>query len=724
MRSLLFCAMLLAQFTMAQPKQTKVTVYTGDFTGMKEELAVGRYNNLYLAQSGISFVGSVRVPAGMKVTLFAEDNHTGSALTIMEDATTRYLKAKGFAEIGLQVSVIVELLAAGELPVTPPYITLYQNNFAGASKNLSEGRYESHDFGLIENDQVSSVKVPKGMKITLYEHGGYAGRSLVLTQDATTEFLIKNKFNDAASSVWIESIPVEEKKPVPVVLPVKKDSVIELPTGVQTDEIVTIFQGDFNGVSKTLVPGKYTLAMLGIGNDELSSISIKPGYRVVLFMDDNFKGKSVKLTEGANTAKLNQLNFNNVTSSLIIEEIPTVKISEGSLGTASATLFPGHYDLDLLMDYNIMDNEISSVQVPAGYRVILYELEKFKGRSLILTQDASTEFLTDKNFNNVTSSLTVEEWEETKVIAPRPMVTLYDLNFSGRSQTLAPGTYEYQDLIMGNNAVSSVTVPYGLRVTLYEYGAQEGRAMTLTKNADSNFFNSQQFDNITTSVVVTERPESELYVIVYADRYAGNAQQLKPGKYRADDLLIGNKQLSSIRVPHGLVATLFENGNFTGLNITLDRDTDFSDSKLFNNLYSSVMVEDVTTPIVTPVVVTTVITESPAPVADTVIQIVEASEPDCSFTEKEYYTALKTIESKPFSAEKMQTARMATEGKCLTNEQIRAIAKTFDFEDQTLEFVLYAYDRAIEKSMYYTLEDVFKFMSSKDRFNKFLSEKK
>ncbi|MDZ7648259.1 MAG: DUF4476 domain-containing protein [Cytophagales bacterium] len=136
------------------------------------------------------------------------------------------------------------------------------------------------------------------------------------------------------------------------------------------------------------------------------------------------------------------------------------------------------------------------------------------------------------------------------------------------------------------------------------------------------------------------------------------------------------------------MATLFENGNFTGLNITLDRDTDFSDSKLFNNLYSSVMVEDVTTPIVTPVVVTTVITESPAPVADTVIQIVEVTEPDCSFNEKEYYTALKTIESKPFSAEKMQTARMATEGKCLNNEQIRAIAKTFDFEDQTLEFVL------------------------------------
>jgi len=712
--------LLVTQLTLAQ---TKITVYSDDFSGIKEDFSPGRYDNRYLAQSGFSSIGSIAVPAGLKVTLYANDNFSGNSIILTEDATTRYLKAKGFMEIRVRLSMIVEKLAPGEVPVPPPFITLYENNFSGASKNLGEGRYESHDFGRINNDQVSSVKVPKGMKVTLYEHSGYTGRALVLTKDATADFLTKNKFNDATTSVLVESLPIEEVKPVPVVVPVKKDSVV---APAPVDEIVTIFQGDFNGVSKTLVPGKYTLAMLGIGNDELSSISIRPGYRVVLFADDNFKGKSVKLTEGANTAKLNQLNFNNVTSSLIIEDIPTVKISEGSLGSASATLFPGHYDLDLLMDYNIMDNEISSVQVPAGYRVILYELEKFKGRSLILTQDASTEFLTGKNFNNVTSSLTVEEWEETKVIAPRPMVTLYDLNFSGRSQTLAPGTYEYQDLIMGNNAVSSVTVPYGLRVTLYEYGAQEGRSMSLTKSADSKFLESQQFDNITTSVVVTERPESELYVTIYADRFAGSSQQLKPGKYRADDLLIGNKQLSSIRVPQGLLATLFENRNFTGMSLTLDRDKDFSDISMFNNYYSSVIVEDVTTPKVTPVatpVVVDAITPT-QPVVDTVAQFFVTTEPDCSLTEKEYYTALKAIEAKPFSAEKMQTARIATEGKCLTNEQIRAIAKTFDFEDQTLEFVFYAYDHAAEKSTYYTLEDVFKFMSSIDRFNKFLSEKR
>lgn len=726
---------IVALLTISQVLQaqnaTSVTVHTGNFSGLKQQLTPGRYNNLYLAQSGITMVGSITVPAGLKVTLYPKDDFSGQPLELREDATTRYLKANGFADIGLQVSMIVETLPKGELPVKPPFITLYEHNFSGATKNLAEGRYQFYEFGHIDNDQVSAVKVPKNMKVTLYENEGYAGRSLTLTQDATADFLIKNKFNDATSSVWVEAIPVPEEKPVitkPGKEPITKDSVKTAPVAAPVDEIVTIYQGDFSGVSKTLLPGKYTLAMLGIGNDELSSISIKKGYRAVLFADDNFKGKSITLTEGVNTAKLSALEFNNQTSSLIIEAIPTVKVYQGELNTQGATLLPGSYDLDVLIDYGILDNEVSAVQVPRNYRVILYDLEKFKGRSLILTADASTEFLASKNFNNVTSSLTVEELPTAPTEEPRLMATLYEQDFNGRSQTVTPGKYEHTDLIMGNNAVSSVSVPYGLRVTLYEYGAQEGRMMRLTRNATTAFLQQNQFDNLTTSVVVEERPASELYVTIYADTYSGPSQQLKPGKYTADDILIGSKQLTSLRVPKGLMVMLYESRNFTGSSVTIERDKDFSDSKIFNDHFSSIVVEDISQPEVTPIPTITVVEkEKPTPVvADTVVQTVieVANTLDCSLTEKEYYIALKAIESKAFSGEKMQTAKLATDGKCLTNEQIRGLAKSFSFEDQTLEFVLSTYPLAKEKSTFYSLEDLFSYMSSKDRFNKFLLENK
>lgn len=68
-------------------------------------------------------------------------------------------------------------------------------------------------------------------------------------------------------------------------------------------------------------------------------------------------------------------------------------------------------------------------------------------------------------------------------------------------------------------------------------------------------------------------------------------------------------------------------------------------------------------------------------------------------------------------------AMLVTKNKCLTNDQIRGIAKQFGFEDQSLAFVKNAYDKALEKETYYKLESIFTFSSSKTAFNKFLKEK-
>jgi len=51
------------------------------------------------------------------------------------------------------------------------------------------------------------------------------------------------------------------------------------------------------------------------------------------------------------------------------------------------------------------------------------------------------------------------------------------------------------------------------------------------------------------------------------------------------------------------------------------------------------------------------------------------------------------------------------------------MAGSFSFEDQTLDFVKYAYDLSTEKSEYYLLEDIFRFMSSREDFMSFLKSK-
>ncbi|NJL75875.1 MAG: hypothetical protein HC892_13480 [Saprospiraceae bacterium] len=90
-------------------------------------------------------------------------------------------------------------------------VILYQNfDFGGASLTLAEGKHDVNTFyGSIGNDQLSSIRIPAGYKVTLYEHGGFQGRTQVLT----TDMKAINDFNDLTSSVVIEKIgPVQVGK--------------------------------------------------------------------------------------------------------------------------------------------------------------------------------------------------------------------------------------------------------------------------------------------------------------------------------------------------------------------------------------------------------------------------------------------------------------------------------------------------------------------------------
>lgn len=715
--SLLLAGLILIMFhpCQAQSSQKSVTVYTDNFSGNSSQLSIGKYDFVYLAQSGISMVHSIRIPAGMKVTLFEKDHFEGKSIELTEDANEAFLKSRGFAQMAQLISLIV-----AEAPTPQPTnglaVTIYKDNFAGAAKNLSVGFYDFFDLGNVDNDQLSSVKIPKGLKVTLYEHKESGGRKLVLTKDTDAKFLIANKFNDVTSSILVEVEPIPVPTPSPVITPTPTPTpappVVE---PVYPEDMVTIFQGDLNDAYKSFSAGRYGMDELGIANDELSSIKIPYGFKVTLFEHAAFEGRSLVLTQTTRATTFVDNNFNNVTSSLLVERLPVVTIYEGDYTGASKSFPPGSYSL---AELGIRDNELSSIRVSPDLRVKLFELDGKAGRSLTLTHDAGTEFLTKNNFNNLTSSIEVESTE-----APQLMVTLYDYDFSGPSKKLAPGKYDHQDLGIGNNAISSISIPRGLRVTLFEHGAFEGRSMVIRKDASTRLFDRYQFNDITSSVIVEELPMTDLVVTIYSDKFSGKSQQLAPGRYRASDLQIGTKQLSSLRVPPGMRAELFEDPNFNGLGLTIEEDRDFTGSKIFDNLYTAIMVEDIFVPIVTPVAQQEVVViEKPVEVpVETSPTVVYDYSPPCEFTSQEYATALKAVESKPFSDEKMAMAKLVTKDKCMTNDQIRLIATQFMFEEQTLEFMKYAYTLASEKSTYYTLESVFKFNSSKQEFLKFLS---
>lgn len=76
--------------------------------------------------------------------------------------------------------------------------TFYEScDFSGASKELGKGKYNADIIG--GHDKISSVKVPNGLKVTLYEHDGFTGGTLVMTEDNRC----LSTFNDMTSSIEI-----------------------------------------------------------------------------------------------------------------------------------------------------------------------------------------------------------------------------------------------------------------------------------------------------------------------------------------------------------------------------------------------------------------------------------------------------------------------------------------------------------------------------------------
>lgn len=712
---LIACMFFLGNIVRAQ----KVTVYSNDFNGADAELGVGKYEYMQLVRSGVSVVRSLKIPAGLQVTLYEKDNFEGASLVLLQNANMKLIEGKGFGKISQNVSLIVA--KAPEAVLNQSVITIYRDNFSGSSLNLREGRYDHYELGNVDNDKLSSVKVPRGMKVTLYEHGGYKGKSLTVTQDASADFLVKNKFNDITSSIYVEVVPdpvveVPEKKEdtkpevmvtVPVVAEAEKDDPV-FPKA-------TVYEGDFNGISKKLGAGKYTASAMGVGDNALSSIKIPEGLRVTLYEQPNYKGKSLILkAEDASAAYFAAHQFDNVVSSLVVELVPRVTLYQDNYTGRASSFEPGYYYMD---DLQVGNDEVSSVKVLPGVWALLFEHNNFTGRSLLLTQDATQDFITGKDFDNAASSMIVGSADE-----PLPMVTLFDGDRVEPFKKLTPGEYPLLDA--GNNMLSSIEISRGLKVTLFENASYEGRSMEITQSVGTDFMKQNGFDNLTSSLIIEQRDPRDLVVKIYSGSYGGFSQHLVPGKYYARDVQIGTKDLTSLKVPRGMQVQLFAEDDLEGVTDIVDRDTDFTGSKLFDNFYSSFIVQDIHQPVVTPLAVISVpvVPEQPKPVEEPVVSISDET-PPCTMNDAAFQLAWKAIESKPFSEEKMEMVMLVTKDKCLTNDQIRRIAGQFGFEEQTLEFVKYAHALAVNQDTYYLLEDVFKFNSSKDAFRKFLKGK-
>jgi predicted alpha-1,6-mannanase (GH76 family) len=153
-----------------------------------------------------------------------------------------------------------------------------------------------------------------------------------------------------------------------------------------------LFCGDLNyggGSSPQIGTGSFTmtqLGALGVGNDSVSSLRIPTGWQVILYQNDNFTGTSWTFT--SDTSYVGAAANDQMTSCKI-QTTGVIFYKDASYGGGrSQTIAKGNYTMSQLGAKGVPNDWASSLRVPPGWTVIMYQNDNFTGTSWTFNADS------------------------------------------------------------------------------------------------------------------------------------------------------------------------------------------------------------------------------------------------------------------------------------------------------------------------------------------------
>ncbi|CNK91948.1 peptidase inhibitor family I36 protein [Yersinia aleksiciae] len=160
------------------------------------------------------------------------------------------------------------------------------SNYLGEYFCIADG-IEAKSLTLRWNDRISSISIPLGMAVSVYEHEGFLGRSLTL--ESSIDFLSSEEsknFNDMISSIKIKSSACFYEY----------DKFVGEAICLSDGEKVDLYNDKKTNISDSL-------------NDRVSSINIPPNMQVTLYKDDNYHGDKIVLSENYSLGGLQGLGM-------------------------------------------------------------------------------------------------------------------------------------------------------------------------------------------------------------------------------------------------------------------------------------------------------------------------------------------------------------------------------------------------------------------------------
>ena len=334
------------------------------------------------------------------------------------------------------------------------------------------------------------------------------------------------------------------------------------PPSKHADNPVATFYSDidYNGKAVDLPEGEFLLSSLqsyGITNDDISSLKVKSGFKVVVYENDGFGGKSKSYT--ASTANMGS-EWNKQVSSIKIEPNGKSGLS-GNFKIMNRN--SGKY-LDL--DNNKTDNNTAIVQfddegVDASQTWTFTEVMKGKGVYSICS------------YGNKNRGMDVVDFSKEN----GAQVQLYDYLGNNHQQFILYDCGEGYYQLVARNSGKVVEIPQ----------SSKGNGEWI-KIYDNNGTHTQQW------AVVENRYDEASAVTLYTDKdYKGKAVTLSEGEYNLSRMGLYNlkdNDMSSLKVTPGFKVTIYEGDNFNGKSKSYIASESFVGAE-WNDKMSSLTVE-------------------------------------------------------------------------------------------------------------------------------------
>ena len=320
-------------------------------------------------------------------------------------------------------------------------VTVYSDvNYGGYAVGLPLGEHDMAAlaaYGII-NDDISSLKVPSGYKVTLYDNSGFGGESRTYTSDAS---YVGDDFNDRCTSIKVSTAGVSGKgglyklqnRNSGLYMDVNNNStennanvvvfadeqgdpsqfwqLTEVGEGIysiknyRSGKVLDIMDNSTDNGAVVQQYDDYSAA-----NQQFILLDAADGY---YYLAASHSGKVVEVPssslEWGEWCKLYDNNGSATQQWKLVDYKPqgyavATVYKDADYKGSSLGLPEGSYNATDLALYGIGADQISSLKVTPGYRVILYDGDNFDGENVSYTGDTNH----FPSFNDKTSSIRIE----------------------------------------------------------------------------------------------------------------------------------------------------------------------------------------------------------------------------------------------------------------------------------------------------------------------------